>query len=225
MEEWEKTWERKFSASPSASDPWDSTSNVPNVIDETIMIKVDSIEEILATILTALPTPNGDGAIQVQTSDSDTSWPVWSVDSNRQPCYPSSVQSIQTLADSLEQAASITWQDKAVGTDMVSITWQDKAVGTEHIRLPHIDILHHLLNVGAVPVAECLQNAAAEHLPKASAVAEHLQSAVAEHWHLMKDRVVNMRIRTVLAVALISAVFYCLCTYTLQEDRAVLVYY
>lgn len=255
MQERERNWERKFGVPASASDLWDSTYNVPNVIDEVIKIKVHSIEGILATILTELPTPDDNDAIQVRTPDSNTysdPWPLGPVDSEGQPHYPPSVQSIRTLADSLEQAvgtANVTWQDKAVGTTSITrqdkavgttnVTWQDKAVGTASIAsewqdkavdtasirvdwqdnlniwvsssaFPDIGILRHLLNAGAV--AERLQNV----------VTERLQSAAAEH--LLKDRVVRMS--TVLAVAVISAIFYCLCTYTLQdsEDHAVLYY-
>jgi hypothetical protein len=151
-----------------------------------------------------------------------------------------------TWQDKAVGTENITWQDKAVGTE--NITWQDKAVGTENITwqdkavdtasIPewqgevasntsvsfsvlHIDILGHLLKLGAAVkclLAERLPGYVAERLP--GYVVERLQSAVAgrpqKGW---------VRMSTVFAITIIviSAILYCLFTYTSQED-AVLVY-
>jgi hypothetical protein len=201
---------------------------------------LQSIEGILASILTTLPTPNDYDSIQTQTHPD-----IYSDQSL-------SVQSMQTLAESFERATgatNVTWQDKAVGTESVtwqdkavgteSVTWQDKAVGTASITSESRDKEAHtasntrdigilLSDSGAVGgslwsavakrlsgaagliVAEHLQSAVAKHLPKAGAVAEHLQKGPV--W-----------LMTVLAAAVLSALLYCFCNYTLQQD-AVLPY-
>lgn len=155
-----------------------------------------------------------------------------------------------TRQDKAVGTASVTWQDKAVGTE--NITWQDKAVDTASIpewqgevasntsvsfSVLHIDILGHLLKLGAAVkclLAERLHGYVAEHLH--GYVAEHLYGYVAEHLpgyvvERLQSAVAGrlqkgwVRMSTVFAITIIviSAILYCLFTYTSQED-AVLVY-
>lgn len=168
--------------------------NMTNITDECVKMKLHSIEETLLGILATSPMPNGND------SSSDTYSPL-----------PHTSQNMRTLADSLEQAmcvglASRTLQDKAVGTET---EWQAKPDSTwltvPFNTLPHIDILHHLQKVFAV--AGSLSRVVIEHLPNTRAVAQcHLAMAPL------------LKVRVVVAIAVISVIFYGLSTYTLQED-------
>jgi hypothetical protein len=228
-QEWEGNWERKFGLSASTSNviPMSFHINVPNVTDECIKTKLESIEGNLASILAALPIPNDDDSIQTPAFDIySRPWPSWSPqDPGGQLYFPSSVRRLQTLADSLEQAvgtASVILQDKAVDTE--SITWQDNAVGTASITPEWQDkpVDDKPVDTGSIKVdwrdkagavAECLLSAVAERLQRAQAV------------DLLKDCVVHARTtNAVLVIAVISTILYFICIYTVQEE-AVFIYY
>jgi hypothetical protein len=175
-------------------------SNMPDIIEEDINMKLRLIENTLEGVLVSLPVSNGNDSVQIPDTHS------WLLGSEGSEAHPSSTQSMRTLADDLEQAVGRTWQDKAVGTEgstrqdkavsTTSVTWQDKAVGTADTCIQQgkavsttsviqkaggvaAVLAEHLPKAGAV--AECLRRAMAEHLPKAGVVAVCLWKAMAEH--------------------------------------------
>ena len=205
MHDWEIKWENKFGESVTSDLLYETqcVTHMLNVIDETINIKLRSIEGALESILKSLPTPNDIDSIQTPSDIYSRSWPLASVqDSEGQP-HPSPIRS---LADSLQQAAgtaSSTRQredkavgtasstrereDKAVGTASGTRQLEDKAVGTASITLEWQDEIDNtntrmsfrwFSGVSALPHIDVLRN-----LPnsKAGAVAKRLLHAVAEH--------------------------------------------
>lgn len=227
MHDWEIKWENKFGESVTSDLLYETqcVTHMLNVIDETINIKLRSIEGALESILKSLPTPNDIDSIQTPSDIYSRSWPLASVqDSEGQP-HPSPIRS---LADSLQQAAGTAsstrqLEDKAVGTASITLEWQDEIDNTNTrmsfrwfsgvSALPHIDVLRNLPNSKAGAVAKRLLHAVAEHLPKAGAVAKCLRSTVAQH--LLKD---HERI-IVLVVVISTIALYC--TYTVQEVHIV----
>jgi hypothetical protein len=221
-------------------------SNTPNLVDEEVIIKLRSIDETLANILTsASGLPTFDYGRDTA-SDQDPEAHSYSALSN------------QTLADSLEQATGMAYyariledkavsavpqyEDKAVCTEGLALEWQDrpvvtqvvpqyedKAVATEGIPSEwfstslNVDIP----DLKARTIARCLLYAAAEHFPKAHAAVKDIQIAVTKAYGVVKDVQIAVawhlwrghslaRLRFI--VISIILVLYCICTYTLQED-------